>query len=134
MLLDPKWERKEKELTTPVHPVIDLLQRGKKLIENENDWCQCNYRRYPEKGSDRVQYCSLGALALASGHYFNNDPCPAYNDQVLEAISILKAAVRDWLQLDNLRNFASFNDTHTHAEVMAAWDRAIKLAYITYGS
>lgn len=104
----------------------EILIKAKSLIDTPQKWTQGEYAK-SEKGR-RVQptspratcFCSVGAVLRATGSkdefFWMID-----NEQREEAIDILSEAM-------NVEHVPLFNDTHTHAEVMAAWDEAIKLA------
>lgn len=93
------------------------LIAAKALIDTPEKWIQGNAAE-DAKGNQisphdvaAVRFCSVGAL----GHVFSDDE---YGD----AVDYLKS------HLGGYGFVAEFNDTHTHAEVMAAWDRAIEAA------
>lgn len=83
----------------------DILREAKALIGTPDTWCQGEMRR-------GLRLCSLGAIYRASG-----------NDKTAEI---------PWAFLQQAMSPAPsvgrFNDTHSHAEVMSAFDRAIALA------
>jgi len=95
----------------------ECLRQAKSLINTPEKWTKGWYW----KGSDgddisrlevakhsAAKMCSLGALYVADG--------PAEG----HAISILESVTGHLI--------AAFNDSHTHAEVMAKFDEAIALA------
>ena len=77
------------------------LMRAKAFIDSPEKWCQGAY--FSPNGAAA---CSLGALTTL------DDANPAYF----------------YLQRTMDGFIGSFNDCHTHAEVMAAWDKAIELS------
>jgi len=81
----------------------EILIRARKLIQDPKNWIQ---EHFYHNGA----YCGSGALIAAglTGAFSGN---PAYE-------SLRKAAKTN-------EQFCTFNDTHTHAEVLAAFDRAI---------
>jgi hypothetical protein len=93
--------------------VTDILIIARKLIEKEENWTQGAYARLPdgtptdEDGPSVSCYCSLGALSKA-GNFWT--PQKAY----------------DYLYAAMGSSITDFNDTHTHAEVLAAFDAAIE--------
>lgn len=80
-----------------------ILIDARKLIKDPKHWGQ---RHFYQNG----RYCGSGALIGAglSGPFSGN---PAYE-------ALRKAA-------ETIEQFCTWNDTHTHAEVLAAFDRAI---------
>ncbi len=82
-------------------PVLDHLVRGRAAISNPARWCQGETRNADG------QRCSWGALRLVNGDMFE-----------CEAEKYLAAAIDGG-------SFLEFNDNHSHAEVLAMWDRAI---------
>jgi hypothetical protein len=93
---------------TPIktNTVADVLRRARALIDSPEKWG----RRGDGLGPERGRYCIL----LACGQV-NGDWAPAYR-----LISNITAPAYPW----------EFNDAPatTHADVMAAFDRAIALA------
>jgi hypothetical protein len=91
--------------------ISEMLIIDKKKIENPEHWTQGMTERdidgVPYYNSDKPIFsrCSIGAMSVPviEGVYFY----PFLTDS------------------DSL---SSFNDNHTHAEVMALWDKAIALA------
>lgn len=93
---------------------LDVLIEAKKLIQNPENWIQGDY-----SNEQRTCFCSLGAIAkVESVENWDSDSRPA--------ALLLRAVVAD--QLSKSYNFAGYNDTHTHSEVMEAFDKAIELA------
>ena len=87
----------------------DVLTEARKLIEDPADWTQ------GEESDGNGRRCAIRALADANG-----------SDELLAltrppSYRHLKAAMGD-------RMISAFNDSHSHAEVLAAFDRAIYLA------
>jgi hypothetical protein len=89
------------------------------LVRNPATWAQRwsgvdkHDRLSGWSGDSTVKWCSLGALWRAEGEH---------NGPIAEEV---EAALCKAAALANAR-FADFNDTHTHAEVVAAWERAGK--------
>lgn len=109
----------------------EILIAAKKLIEDEKNWIQGTYA-VDDKGflsgarwgneDDAVCFCSLGAIANVSGvrHGASGRFNPFGKEWPQEAEDLLMEVVDS--------DIHTFNDTHTHAEVMEMWDKAIKLA------
>lgn len=98
MLFDPKWKK-----TTEVSPTKRLLMEARKLIASPDHWCQGSYNT---KGGRR---CAVGALAAIDG------------GDIDQSYELLLAEMGGGA-------VSAFNDTHTHEEVIAAFDRAIAAA------
>ena len=96
----------------------DNLIAARELIADPAHWTTGTYARHkngnsigPEE-SNACQWCSIGALRKVMGS-------PA----ILCVTGSEGAALSE--QMDGF-DIASFNDTRTHAAVIAAWDRAIE--------
>jgi hypothetical protein len=91
-----------------VNPVADVLRRARSLIDAPEKWC---------KGKLQIgdSFCIEGALrAAASVHRYEALPAPAWG-LLRQAIG---TSVINW----------NDDDERTHAEVLAAFSRAIELA------
>lgn len=94
-----------------------LLIEGRAIISNPDNWVRLDFAKnaegfaVDENDEGAVCFCSWGALSRAQGHFVDS------NSSVLNTLSI---AMGD--------SVANFNDTHTHEEVLAAWDKAIASA------
>lgn len=102
-----------------MNATAEILQKARDLISDEKNWTQDAFAR-DEHGlsvmaTDKraVCFCSRGALYNVTGGAWSG----AY-DHLLGLVS----EDQDCLGL------AHFNDTHTHAEVLDLFDRAIKRA------
>jgi hypothetical protein len=99
-----------------VQTTFELLHAAQDLIRDPRNWIQ-GRASVDEHGhpcpitSKRARcFCSIGALLRAE------ESREGYNEA---------ARILDTLANGNLM---AFNDTHTHAEVMALWDRAKDIA------
>jgi hypothetical protein len=106
---------------------ITVLRRARKLIESPKSWIQGSFVG-KRKG---VQcYCGLGALATAAGITAQPQHLPdgKFPREYYTAHSLLNTAAGP-------AYFPSFNDDEdtTHADVLAAFDRAIALAKTSKG-
>lgn len=96
----------------------EILIKAKSLIDSPEKWTQEVFARdakkqqVEHKSPDAVCFCSLGALSLVAGK-------DSYD--FATARQYLRAAIGDQF-------IASFNDDHTHEEVMSAWDKAIQIS------
>lgn len=94
----------------------EILIEAKHLIETPDQWCQ-------NIGSiltvTKTAYCSFAAINVAS-YNLDKDYCPAAQCYALE---LLRKAISDVC-------ISKWNDepTRTHAEVLAAFDKAILLS------
>ena len=100
--------------------VLDILIAGRELISDPSRWTQGasarddRDNRVGATAGVAVCWCSMGALhktATAEGSTYED----AYG-AMMASLSLI--APDDGL--------ANFNDTHTHSEVLALWDRAIE--------
>lgn len=84
---------------------LSVLTRARTLIENEENWSPQGW------GRSQGKYCAIRAVctAFGRGEHIGGD-----------AQDILTRIVGQY--------FGEFNDTHTHAQVLATFDRAIELA------
>ena len=94
----------------------EVLKQARALISDEANWTRNSYARTasgePIGPSDTAacKFCSIGALVKYS------DWETAHGDMLDLLAYVMQAEV------------AEFNDTHTHAEVLAAFDAAISKA------
>ena len=100
----------------------EALKAAKAVIANPENWTQGWYYKYKNGTSckryeDAECFCSLGALRKVNDcyddYYLNGT---LYLDLALETLNVKAGSV------------FIFNDTHSHAEVMALFDKAIELA------
>ena len=97
---------------------LEILQAARELISVPERWTQgCLARNRAGKecsfrSNDSVRWCSIGALNKISTLNI-----------VSHALVFLSKAVSV-----KTNKFSTWNDTHTHAEVLQAFDRAIELA------
>lgn len=93
--------------------ISEVLKAGRTLISSPLSWTQGAFARDKfgkEVDPDRLTACcwdSNGALAIAG---------PPYK------------RARLLLSMQMQPGIATFNDSHTHEEVLAAWDKAIDVA------
>lgn len=96
--------------------VKEILIKAKALIDTPEKWIKDVYFR---KVGENNCYCALGAICEVSGllsYHISSSPAGKH----------LKSVVDEHLQEG--QSFAVYNDEHTHAEVMAAFDKAIETA------
>ena len=102
----------------------ELLIKAKAIILAPAHWTQNAFARdelgntTDELASDAVCFCSLGALYKAQSNTLITEEWQAAKDYINRSIR----ATEQYLGV------AGYNDTHTHAEVLAKFDAAITLA------
>lgn len=96
---------------------VEILTKAKQLIADPLNWTQGDYT---EERDDRTCYCALGAIGKVVGCNWWGD---VHNGQPAK---LLKTVVSG--DLKEGETFAPYNDSHTHSEVMEAFDKAIALA------
>jgi hypothetical protein len=108
------------------------LQAARDIISDPEYWCQAARRIVR---GDHFAYCAFGALEVA--HNYRDHSLVA--KKILPAMDALAAvAISDVVKYDghiavNVKNavgnpflrVSGFNDSHTHAEVLAWFDKAI---------
>lgn len=98
---------------------VDVLVKAKELIQDPAKWMQGDFTN-----DDQTCFCGLGAIAQVSSldyHQVNSSDAGNYLRQA--AISL-----DDYH--DPEHSFAQFNDSHSHTEVMQAFNTAIRLAQL----
>jgi hypothetical protein len=90
----------------------ELLVAAKALISNEENWCQGGYSKKKEDGT--ISYCAVGAIMMA----ITSDT----EERMEERVGAQEELRR---HTNDSRSIAMFNDSHTHAEVMELFDKAI---------
>jgi hypothetical protein len=99
----------------PTNPTADLLRRARARIERPEHWCQGATTRFD--GYLTTSYCMLGAIGSprACGR----------GETWWDAVVTLEGVIGGGLVA-----IGRWNDAHgrTHAEVLAAFDRAIEIA------
>ena len=96
---------------------VDVLVKAKELIQDPTKWMQGDFTN-----DEQTCFCGLGAIASVSSlDYYQVNSSDAGNYLRLAAISLDD-------HHDCELSFAPFNDSHSHTEVMQAFDKAIELA------
>lgn len=107
---------------------VEVLTKAKEIISDPSNWIKKDYT------NGRGCFCALGAIAQA---YKGDNGFVYYGDSSgTPAGQLLKTVVKSELTAQGYSEsvtFAPYNDTHTHAEVMAAFDKAIYLAQVEQG-
>lgn len=94
---------------------LEILKAGRELISDPARWTQATSARTADGepcnsfSKRAASFCSLTAVDHAAGDSSDGSHCAA--------VKALQIAARG--------SIVEFNDRHTHAEVLAAWDRAI---------
>lgn len=99
----------------------ERLRAAKALIDTPSKWMQGDYSDLPQNLKGSCQFCSLGAIRRT----YADRGEPFYGD-VNKSSTYLETAL-DELDADE-GDVPTFNDTHTHGEVMQMFDKAIELA------
>ena len=100
--------------------VLQLLTEGRELISDPKRWTTGEFARDEHERAvfvydpKAVCWCSVGAI-----HKVEGPPTPSSGENTWPALRALHAATA-------CRNIAKYNDTHSHAEVLAIWDKAIE--------
>lgn len=100
---------------------VQILKEARALIADEKNWTQDSFARNSagettEPADDEaVCYCAIGALAKVARL---SPECNLPAENLVEE----EALMLGWI------NVPEFNDNHTHAEVLALFDRAIARA------
>lgn len=98
---------------------LDILVKAKELIQDPANWKQRTYTNH-----DQTCFCALAAIAKATNPEIDFDMESFELDWTNNpAEKLLSKAVNH-----GHTTFARYNDDHTHAEVMEAFDKAIELA------
>ncbi len=104
--------------------VAQILKEARALIADEKNWTQGDYARSSlgnstgVKNEDAECFCAIGALAKVQGI--------TPNDDITGASYLALEASGGEQTLGFI--VARYNDDHTHAEVLALFDRAIARA------
>jgi hypothetical protein len=108
MLFDPQ---KETEFTTRYNPILNVLIGARRLIEKPERWaCYAS-------GDENKKRCALQAIHACTDGY----------EEDRAAIRFLAEAM-GLNPKEEFPGVGSWNDTHSHASVLKAFDRAIDLA------
>lgn len=107
--------------------VLEALVKGRKLISDEERWTtgasarDVNGNNVPSVDPTATCWCTIGAIGKI---VFSDGDVNTCQETIFSgAIRSLEAHVP--YQKFGGRMIAPFNDTHTHAEVLAVWDKAI---------
>jgi hypothetical protein len=90
--------------------LVTALERTRALIATPEQWCQRDYQ------NEIGQFCLVGALCRVTG-------ANCYEIWHTDAFRALETATGE-----RMLTLSGWNDTHTHAEVLAAVDAAIQKA------
>jgi len=104
--------------------LLEDLTAAKALIENPENWIQDELsqdsegRKVAVTDTNATCFCSMGAFV----HYLHGKP-QAHERDLPVVAALDEASVK--VSGDADMNIVTFNDTHSHAEVMAVWNNAI---------
>lgn len=99
---------------------LEILCGARELISDPERWTigalarDCNGDPTYYKYDDAVKFCAVGAICRVNfkfGHV-----CSNANNSIIELNFVIESHF----------SLGDFNDTHTHTEVLSAFDRAIK--------
>lgn len=90
--------------------VVEVLQKARALISKPENWCQHVFKQRNNTGA--MSYCAMGAVNEAS----------RWHPEIHPACVL---ALRDAGGFSPIMTIPRYNDTHTHAEVLALFDKAI---------
>lgn len=116
MLYNKRWDAKVEENET-----VRILKAAREVISSPDHWCQGEYAVTADgqvsvsvvnPGSDK--FCMIGAIASVTKQ-------PISQVEGGEAVAALRLATGT----DPDRLLHQFNDSSTHTDVLAAFDRAI---------
>jgi hypothetical protein len=100
MLNNPKWDKVDTKTR-------DILITARALIENPHHWCQHSF----QWGEAR---CATEAISVAAKLTASGPEIPVNAELILSKVMGMNVTV--------------FNDRYTHADVLAAFDKAIKIS------
>jgi hypothetical protein len=92
---------------------VEILKAARAKIEKEENWCQGAYARdaddndVDDKSPRACRWCAWGAL------------------NVIENVMFSDVGYNALVEYCSGQGVGGFNDTHTHAEVLALFDKAI---------
>lgn len=96
---------------------VEILTKAKQLIADPLNWTQGTYT---EERDGNTCYCALGAIGKVTGSVWFDGVTNYHASKVLR--SVVAGELKEGF------TFAPYNDSHTHSEVMEAFDKAIALA------
>ena len=119
--------------------ILELLIEARDRISDPSRWCQNTHARgasgegVAPQSTEAVSWCSVGALYASVPERtqpgFFLFPGDAADARIDRAKRVLQAAIGK-AALDYTYGYTvtRFNDSHSHEEIMAVWDKAIDLA------
>jgi hypothetical protein len=104
---------------------LETLKAARQLISDPAKWTQ-RFKALDEfalpvdpKSERAICFCALGAMQNVTG-------LSRYHRPVFDAAEVLNRKLPLYVTLsDDEADFTDYNDTHTHAEVLALFDAAI---------
>lgn len=116
---------------------VEILQKARDLISDPARWTQDAYARdeHGREGAepndcDAVCFCSLGAIYRTTSIDIAEYLPYSVTLNLAQEMQAVETDTRGKCE----RYIADFNDGHTHAEVLAAFDRAIEKAKASAGA
>lgn len=102
---------------------LEILKAGRELLADPTNWCQGSLALNGDKldveplDERACSWCSIGAIMKVNPH-----------EAIKPARLHLERALPPEWKPKSGRNVLGFNDTHSHSEVLAVWDKAIQNA------
>jgi len=101
-----------------------VLREARELISDPERWAQGAWAKnapghsVQTRAPEAVSWCAAGAIYRCAGN----------SDLSIDTRELLYDVIGSNISPDSGHVIAEFNDTHTHAEVLEMFDRAIALA------
>lgn len=105
----------------------DRLLLARKKIENPENWTQgelarnINGKPVPVKDTSAVQWCLIGAIQHGTNYnsWFYTENCSIFPSGIRKILNTVIGT--------ESTHISDFNDSHSHAEVLALLDKAIEM-------
>ena len=103
--------------------LVEFLQKAKEQIQDPNVWV--NHNPFNDKDKKSCAYVALGTVS----HFYNDTYTRRINyfnwarGFLVKGMNISEPLTKNWG-----REIIYWNDSHTHEEVLQAFDKAIELA------
>lgn len=101
----------------------ERLIAAKALIDTPRKWMQGDYHDLPGDIKNSTCFCSLGAIRRT---YVDNGE--SFYGDTNESVLLLETALLTDDPVFDEGDVASFNDTHSHEDVLYLFDKAIQIA------
>ena len=101
----------------------DFANQAKRMKKQIKTVYDLNYLNVGPEAGEKLQYCSMGAIKEAAG-YYESGGIGDGNRYGEHCSRVAVSKVCNVLYSTMGSSIPHFNDTHTHAEVIAAWEDA----------